>query len=255
VASGEAFEEAAWMVSSFPGLSVGLHVTLSDGCPVLPRSEVPDLVDRDGHFAKDPKRAGFRYWIQHRSSASQISAEVEAQFTRLEERGLRPDHVDCHHHLHMNPVVFRAIAGAAGKRGIRWIRMPREPLSLVMDLHFPLLEPKSFLKWLVFGLLIDGNLRTAHVRAMRTVNYVYGLSATGRLREKYFLSLLPHIRGVTNEVYLHPDLETADGRAELKTVTSARVRDSIAAHGLTLAGFGNLSAPGPTLSVHVRETA
>ncbi len=38
-----------------PGLRVGLHIVLVEGRPILPPSQIPDLVDGDGSF---PHRHG-----------------------------------------------------------------------------------------------------------------------------------------------------------------------------------------------------
>jgi predicted glycoside hydrolase/deacetylase ChbG (UPF0249 family) len=147
VAGGEAFDEAVGLVSRYPGLSVGLHVTLSDGPSVLPPSRIPDLVNSEGYFVRDPALAGLRYWRLRHRIAGQIEAEVEAQFNRLERAGIVLTHVDCHHHLHVHPVVFDIVARQAAQRNITWIRIPREPLSLVLKLHpFQLKAFSGFLR-------------------------------------------------------------------------------------------------------------
>jgi hopanoid biosynthesis associated protein HpnK len=241
MASGEAFEEAVELTRRLPRLSIGLHVTLCDGRSVLPRSRIPDLVDDRGFFEKNPARAGIKYWVYRERLADQIGAEVEAQFDRLTAAGIRPTHVDGHHHLHAHPLLFDIVARQAAKRGIAWIRIPREPLSLVLRQHVPVFEPIPLLYWLTFGLLVDRNLRAAHLLGMKAVNNVFGLSGTGKITERYLLALLTHVEASTNEIYIHPDMGTPSGRNEMTALTSARVRDRIAARRLTLAGFGDLS--------------
>lgn len=242
VAGGVAFQEAINLVPRWPKLSIGLHVTLCDGRSVLPHSHIPALVDLAGRFEKSPFRAGVRYWTSRRTIAAQIEAEVEAQFERLEKAGFHPTHVDCHHHLHVHPVLFDIIARQAAQRGVRWIRIPREPLSLIAGLHFPLFEPKVFVRWLAFGALTDRNLLVAHGHGLRSANYVYGLAGTGRIDEKYLLSLLPKLSSGTNELYVHPDMGTAAGREEIRAVTSTRVRDRLAHLGVRTVNFDELSA-------------
>jgi predicted glycoside hydrolase/deacetylase ChbG (UPF0249 family) len=185
VAGGEAFDEAVILAAHHPQLSVGLHVTLSGGSSVLPSAQIPGLVDLERRFEENPRIAGVRYWRLRETIAAQIEAEVEAQFGRVEEAGIRLTHVDCHHHLHMHPVLFPIIARQAAKRGITWIRLPREPVSLIAG-HLRLLELKPLVKWLVFGLLADRGLRIAHSLGMRAVNNVLGLAGTGRINERYF---------------------------------------------------------------------
>ncbi len=242
MAGGEAFQEALNLVPRWPELSLGLHVTLCDGRSVLPHRYIPDLVDPAGHFEPSPFRAGVRYWRSRRTISAQLEAEVEAQFERLEKAGFHPTHVDCHHHLHMHPVLFDIIARKTAERGIRWIRIPREPLSLIMNLHFPLLEPKGFLIWLAFGALTDRNLLVAHRYGLRSANYVYGLAGTGRIDEKYLLYLLPRLSPGTNELYVHPDMSTNAGREEMRALTSTRVRDLLVRRGIRTVNFEELAA-------------
>lgn len=238
---GEAFSEAVVMASHHPRLSVGLHVTLSGGSSVLPHARIPDLVDLERRFEENPRIAGVRYWRLKGRIAGQIEAEVEAQLNRAEEAGIRLTHVDCHHHLHMHPVLFPIIARQAARRGITWIRLPREPVSLIVG-HLRLLELKPLVRWLVFGLLADRSLRVAHSLGMRAVNNVLGLAGTGRINEKYLLTLLSFIEAATTEIYLHPDMDSPEGREEMRAVTSKRVRDRIEALGFDLVGFSGLSA-------------
>jgi hopanoid biosynthesis associated protein HpnK len=241
VAGGDAFAEAVDLAARYPKLSVGLHIMLSDGWPVLSPADVPGLVDSEGRFERSPMRAGVTYWRLRKHLADQIGAEVKAQFDRVEKAGIHPTHVDCHHHLHMHPLLFEIIAREAGGRGIAWIRIPREPLSLVLGLHAPLWDVKAFFTWLVFGLLADRNLRIAHRHGLRALDNVYGLSGTGRMDEKYLLALLPYVKGGASEIYLHPDLGSSPGRGETKGVTSKRVHHRLENLGLQLVGFRGLS--------------
>jgi hopanoid biosynthesis associated protein HpnK len=245
--SGDAFEEAVEVAGRYPHLSVGLHVTLSGGRSVLPRSSIPDLVDEDGFFEKNPARAGVRYWRLRASLKGQIEAEVEAQFDRLEKAGICPTHVDGHHHLHAHPLLFDIIARQASLRGIDWIRIPKEPLPFVIKRHLALLQPAPLAYWLMFGLLVDRNLYSAHTRGLRAVNNVFGLSGTGKVTEQYLLALLPYVRGATSEVYLHPDMGSNPGRSEMIALTSSRVRERLNALGLTLVGFRELSGTDPKM--------
>jgi hypothetical protein len=200
-------------------------------------------VNGEGLFDRNPARAGLRYWRFRKQLARQVEDEVDAQFDRLEKTGLRPTHVDGHQHLHIHPLLFDIIARQAAQRGITWIRIPREPLSFIIKHHFPLMEPLPLIYWLMFGLLADRNLRTAHALCMRAVNNVYGLSATGKVTEGYLLDLLPSIKAATNEIYIHPDMGSDSGRMEMKALTSARTRERMDLLGLRLVGFEQLSAP------------
>ncbi len=245
VATGEAFEEAVDLSRKYPGLSVGLHVMLSEGHSVLPPRTIPNLVDPDGRFDKSPLRAGLAYWRLRKRLADQIKAEVRAQFDMVEKAGLSPTHVDCHHHLHMHPLLFDIIAREAAERNVAWIRVPREPLSVLLGVHTRFQDSRALLTWPIFRLLAIRNLRVAYEQGLSTADRVFGLSVTGRMSEKYLLALLPCIKTSVSEIYFHPDFATFSGREEAKAIVSGPVRDRMKTLGIQPVGFRELSRISP----------
>lgn len=239
MAGGEAFQEAVQIAVMRRELSVGLHVTLCDGRSVLSHSRIPDLTSPDGYLERRAAIAWVRY--SRRSLLSQIEAEVEAQFDRLEESGIRPTHVDSHHHLHMHPVIFKILCQQASRRGVDWIRLPQESLSVVHSLRSPLRGIMPFIEWAVFGILGEYNLKTAQKYRINVACRVYGLSRTGNVDEKYLLDILSLTRGSFNEIFTHPDVATESGRHELKALTSIKVRNLLTFRGIRLVGYRELS--------------
>jgi hopanoid biosynthesis associated protein HpnK len=240
VAGGEAFEEAVLMAGARSRLSVGLHVTLCDARPVLSPSRIPGLVGPDGRMEQSPARAGVRYWRQRHDLLPQIEAEVKAQFERLDEAGIRPSHVDGHHHLHMHPVIFDVVCREASERGIKWVRIPGEPLSAVFGLRSPS-RGMLYMEWAVFGILGIYNSRVAAKYGMQSACHVYGLSFTGSLDRKRLLDVLDRSRGTVNEVFSHPDTATESGRQELEALTSDEVRQRLTSLDFVLSGYRELS--------------
>jgi predicted glycoside hydrolase/deacetylase ChbG (UPF0249 family) len=200
MASGEAFQEAVQVAHERSKLSVGLHVTLCDGRSVLSPSSIPNLVGQDKYLEKSPVVAGLRYTKP--GILSEIEAEVEAQFDRLEGAGIHPTHVDSHHHLHMHPVIFEVLCRQASRRGVGWIRLPNESISVVLSLRSPSYGTKPFVEWVVFRLLRVYNIRKARKYGLRVACYVYGLSRTGSINEKYLLDVLNRANGSLNEIFL-----------------------------------------------------
>ena len=47
---GDAFEEAVAFAHDYPNLSLGIHLTLVEGRPVLPPDKIASLVTADGCF-------------------------------------------------------------------------------------------------------------------------------------------------------------------------------------------------------------
>jgi len=238
MAGGSAFEEAVEIAQKRRGLSIGLHVTLCDGRAVLPSSEIPGLANSCGRFEKSPSRA----WMKYRRSGllGQIDREIEAQFDRLEKAGVRPTHIDGHHHLHMHPTVFELLCGHASRRGIRWVRIPREPLRSLLRFPSPARGAMPFLEWAVFAILGRMHGRKARAHGLNSIPKVYGLARTGQCDERYLLHIFKRATG-SLEIFTHPDTATAAGRHELEALTSAAARAALDARSAVLAGYRELS--------------
>ena len=223
MAGGEAFDDAVQTALERSRLSTGLHVTLCDGKAVLPHASIPDITDPCGNFITDPFRAGLHY--TRPGLAAQIEAEVAAQFERLEKAGIRPHHVDGHHHLHMHPVIFEVLCRQASRRDICWIRLPNESLSMVREFHSPSRGYLPFVEWAVFGMLGKYNSATARKYGMLSAARVCGLSCSGNIDEQFFLDVLELTGSEISEIFTHPDTATPAGRRELAALVSSSVRE------------------------------
>ncbi|HUI45938.1 MAG TPA: ChbG/HpnK family deacetylase [Nitrospirota bacterium] len=239
MAGGAAFEEAVEIARKRRGLSVGLHVTLCDGRAVLPCSEIPGLADSRGRFENSPTRA----WMKYRRAGllGQLDREIEAQFERLEKAGVQPTHIDGHHHLHMHPAIFELLCRHASRRGIRWVRIPREPLSVLLRFPSSGRGAMPFIEWAVFAVLGRMHGRTAREYGLRSLDAVYGLARTGQCDERYLLHIFDRA-GSSLEIFLHPDAATEAGQRELEALTSGAARAALAARGVVFAGYRELSA-------------
>jgi len=245
MAGGEAFEEAVQIALKRNRLSAGLHVTLCDGRAVLKQSQIPDLVDHNGCFEASPAKAWIKY--MRRAVLPQVEAEVEAQFDRLEKAGILPTHIDGHHHIHMHPFIFRILCRQASRRGIVWIRLPCEPLSLVLSLRSVSRGIMPFLERFVFGVLRAYNLKTAAEFGMNVSGSCLGLSWTGRIDGKSLPRLLSCAEERVNEIFSHPDIATVEGRRELEALTSADAHNRLSYLGMELVGYGELTRERPAI--------
>src|ERR1051326_545123 len=98
--AGNAAEDAVQRARVMPGLRVGLHLVMVEGPAVLPASEIPDLVDAEGHFPSQQLRAGIGYFAKPRMRR-QLALEVRAQFAAFAATGLTLHHADAHKHMHL----------------------------------------------------------------------------------------------------------------------------------------------------------
>ena len=252
--AGDAASEAIALARSRPALSVGLHLVLADGRAVLPRSEIPTLVDADGLFLRRPFSAGLRYQFSV-GALYDLRREIRAQLERFQDSGLPLAHVDGHHHLHLHPAVLEILGELAEEFAIPSIRIPSEELGLALRLD----RRGSAAKILwsaVFALLRRHGRRLLRERGIAFCDRVYGLLATGRITEEYLLALIPRIRADSVEIYCHPaaplpgelrEPAAAAGSAELAALLSRRVAEAVEQSGFVLVrGSVERSASAPS---------
>jgi hopanoid biosynthesis associated protein HpnK len=244
--TGAAAEEAVALARENPTLAVGLHLVLVDGRAALPMGQIPNLVGPGGLFPRSPLRAGLRYRFS-RAARSELRLEIREQLEGFRRTGLRLDHLDGHHHLHLHPVVIDVLLELSREFEIPTIRLPSEELgtAFALDRH-------NRIRNAVWSPIFRALRRRAAVRLASAgigfAHRVYGLFATGAVDEAYLLRLLPRMRGTRVELYAHPSLAEADGgRAELDALLSPRVRDAIRENGFRLAGRIEVSAPRRTV--------
>jgi len=81
MANGPAFCEVMELAEQFPKLSIGCHVVLIDGEPVLPPARVPSLT-QSGRFRDNLKTFAARA-LTGQLDATEIGAETTAQIRRV----------------------------------------------------------------------------------------------------------------------------------------------------------------------------
>jgi len=91
------YQEAVAVLKQFPHVSVGVHLVLNSEWkyyrwgPVLGKSAVPTLIDRDGYFLASSDK-----FLQSRYKLKEVKKELEAQMDRAMRSGLNIDYVDYH---------------------------------------------------------------------------------------------------------------------------------------------------------------
>ncbi|HYS68770.1 MAG TPA: ChbG/HpnK family deacetylase [Gemmatimonadaceae bacterium] len=91
------YQETVEMLKRYPNVSVGIHLTLNSEWrnyrwgPVLGRSAVPTLVDKDGYFF-----ASSAVLPANHADPKEVEKELRAQIERAIHSGLKIDYVDYH---------------------------------------------------------------------------------------------------------------------------------------------------------------
>jgi len=230
-----AAQDAAHRARALPDLHVGLHLTLADGQAVLPRRQIPDLVDADNRFHENMVGAGWRFFALPRVRV-QLAAEIRAQFAAFAALGLTLDHLDAHKHFHLHPTVLSLIVRIGRDFGLRAVRVPAEP-GLTMT--------RMLTPWLA---LMRARLRRARIASN---DQLFGLAHSGAMTESRLLRILRRLPAGVTEIYLHP--ATASGSSiaasmpdyrhqeELQALLSPAVRAALADPTIQLGGYGDIA--------------
>lgn len=105
-----AADEAFALAREHPTLGVGVHINLTAGVPLA--GDVTSLTGPTGLFLKMPE-------LLESAHPDHVRREVEAQVAAFLASGLRPTHLDSHHHVHQEmPVAREAIERVANRLGI-----------------------------------------------------------------------------------------------------------------------------------------
>ncbi len=121
MAPGPAFDIAVPLLQSLPdSVCLGLHITLNAEWetvkwpPVLPRDQVPSLVDAQGHFRPTPDET-----LRNGARVNEMLAEIEAQLARMRGAGLTVGYID--EHMGVSgpwPELRAGIAQIARRKGL-----------------------------------------------------------------------------------------------------------------------------------------
>ena len=244
MANAAATLEAIELARSTPTLSVGCHVVLVDGVPVLDGRQQSSLIDRKTGQLYRTLGQFLPRLLAGRIRSGDIEAEAYAQIARLQEFGVRMTHVDTHKHTHMFPAVLRPLLRAARACNVRVVRNPFEPEWSVQATP----AAPAVRKWEV-GLL--RRLEPAFRRIVReegfaTTDGAMGVLATGTLDTSAVTSLAAAMPEGTFELVTHPGYNDANlAHAHTRLLASRETeRAALSAlkgrAGLSMASFAAL---------------
>ncbi len=261
MANARAFQEAASLARSLAErnarFSVGCHVVLVDGEPLLPADRVASLLQPGAQNGGYQFRVKLNDFViasfRNRLNPSEIEAEATAQIERLQSAGVRPSHFDTHKHAHMFPAVLRPLLRAARERGVPSVR---NPFGRVWPLPIGDLLRKRKL-WQRFAELnVLRNFaarfrREVEAQGLRTTDGSLAVLFTGFLDLKLFAAIVDSIPEGTWEFVCHPgyndaDLEKARTRLresrllELGLLTSPEAKQVLQRRGIELITYHDL---------------
>lgn len=175
--AGDAAADAISRAKRLEGLAVGLHLVLVDG-PVM----IPDGLAPGTALPNEQVKLAFRQLLRPRA----LRREVAAQFRAFAASGLTLDHANAHKHMHMHPMVARALIAEGRHHGLRAVRVPEEPGAGM---------------WC--GLL----RRQVRAAGLAAPDRVLGLRDTGHMDTARAVAAAARLHPGLNEIYFHPAAE------------------------------------------------
>lgn len=261
MANAAAFHEAVTMSVSQARrnapLSVGCHVVLLDGRPLVSADRVQSLLQqgtKNGHQRLRDNLSDFALAaLSGRIKPEDVEAEASAQMRRIQLAGLRPSHFDAHKHAHMFPAVLRPLLRAARDVGIPAVR---NPFGRVFPLPFSKLlwQRKLWTRFAEMSVLrsFASKFREEVRRhGLRTTDGSLGVLVTGVLDLDLFTSIAEAIPEGTWEFVCHPgyndrDLQNVRTRLresrvqELEVLTSPEVKEVLRRERIDLISYSEL---------------
>jgi chitin disaccharide deacetylase len=259
MANGRAFEDAVCLAKSVPRLSVGCHVVLIDGEPVLDAKLLPSITS--AHSTGDRFRDRLQFFaaraLAGRLDSGEIEAEASAQIRKLQSAGVGVSHLDTHKHTHLFPAVLRPLLRAARACGVRAIRNPfgpRKPLKSSELLARPSLWTR-YAEVRILRTLASTFRDSARREDLLTPDGTLGIVVTGALDEQLFGGIAAIVPEGTWEFVCHPgynddDLKSAKTRLrasrenELRVLTMPQARELLLRQGIDLISYRELIPAG-----------
>jgi chitin disaccharide deacetylase len=255
MANGRAFEDAVRLAATVPNLSVGCHVVLIDGEPVLDAERLPSLTE--AHSSSARFRDGLKSFaaraLAGRLDPHEIEVEANAQIRKLQSARVAVSHLDTHKHTHMFPAVLRPLLRAAQACGVRAVRNPFGPRRPLKSSAL-LMRPSLWTRYAEVRILRTLAVKFGDVakrEGLVTPDGTLGIVVTGALDEKLFRAIGAAIPEGTWEFVCHPgynddDLKSAKTRlrqsreTELRVLTMPEARQLLSDQGITLISYRDL---------------
>jgi hopanoid biosynthesis associated protein HpnK len=253
MANVPAFENAVQQARMSPNLSVGCHVILVDGSPILSGLQVSTLIaprSTNGTRFRESLGRFAANALLGRLDAGQIEAEAKAQIRKLQSAGITVSHVDTHKHTHMFPAALRPLLRAAKACGINAVRNPFTPW---LPISTPPRVWKRCLEIRALHRLAGAFRRIIGQHGMLTPDGTFGIVATGALTLELFQRIVERIPEGTWEFVCHPgyhDSELDNIRTrlrksrveELKILTSTAARETLVRRGIELISYRDFAS-------------
>jgi hopanoid biosynthesis associated protein HpnK len=211
--NGGAFAGAVALAAELPTLGVGIHLTLSEGRPLLPPRRLPHLTRSDGSF-HDRVLPLFLGWQAGRLHTEEALAEWRAQIERALQAGVRPSHLDSHKHVHLLPPLLSAIIALAREYRVPYVRLPLPPFSRAAVRRAP--------GFVVLRLLAERGRRRLREAGVAFPDHFFGFAESGEMTPERLFRILSNLPPGVVEIMVHPAVLTEQVQALRRRYAWAR---------------------------------
>lgn len=261
MANARAFDQAAefarTLAAKAASFSVGCHVVLLDGDPLLSPARVTSLLQpgaENGNRRLREKLSGFAVAaLAGKLDAAEIEAEATAQMRLIQSAGIRLSHFDAHKHAHIFPKVLSPLLRAAKSLGVPAVR---NPFGRVFPLPMTKLLGRRqiwtrFAEMSVLRGFAASFREKVREHGLRTTDGSFGVLVTGILDLDLFITIADAMPEGTWEFVCHPGYHDAEldrvqtrlrqSRAqELEVLTSPEARQALERRGIQLISYHEL---------------
>jgi len=251
MANGGAFEHAVELARSAPGLSVGCHVVLVDGAPVIRGEAGSSLLSKRSGSAQFPQLSTLAMRaVLGKLDREQMVSEIVGQVRKIRAAGIQVTHFDTHKHTHIFPSVLDALVGAALICGVPAIRnpvVPEHPMEMRELARRPALWKRyGQVKVLrQFGRRFRERVKRA---GLATPDGVIGVVETGSFNHALLEQAIENLPEGTWELVCHPGYDddalrsagtrlTESRDEERRLLSAPELRGRLEAHGIRVISY------------------
>jgi len=269
--NGFAFEEAVQeIIPECPGLGIGIHLNIVQGRTLRKRLKKNSRIcDASGNYKVSFGRLFRAQILGERNIFTEVEDDFRLQIETVLAKGINPDHLSSHRHIHAIPRVFEIVCRLASEYQVPFVRSVLERFyfagGIRTHLAMGIWYPVNLLKHVTLNMLGARDSSIADRLGIRTNDYFVGVAYTGLMTDATLITGLGALSSVKSgivEVLLHPckvmphhrdHLDDALARryvsdparsAELSALTSNNVFEFIRENGWELTSYSRLAGIG-----------
>ncbi len=226
------------------GVSVGLHLNLTEEFPLSKRETIESILEGNGMFM-EPHRLE-EALNDGEVEPEHLSREIRTQVEWFFDTCGYPTHINSHHHMHLHPMIATALMPIMERYGLSKIRIPYEmpipPFGYVVPEEQVERVAKMNEKALIAKKIYAGN-------GFETTDHFRGMCLAGNASIKNIKHIISKLPDGTTELMVHPGSAITYGtkydldpqrQTELRMLLDDVVKEFIAEKGVELVGWDEI---------------